>query len=547
MKMLLHLMGKDLRHVRSQLIFFAICVLAALCVPLAQRWVDEPHWSVPLVHFASLLLVVSMMMALLVAWIHLDHPWDTKGFMQTRPLSPMMRWLPKFLCWALFLMLPVLAAMLLQLMCYRLDLDSSDYVKFISRAFLRISGAYGVMALIAVLIRNHRIAALVCLVPLIFTLLVLSPPSSSSFGFEDGDHVSGFDLMISRSLVAQSLTLAGGFVIAGMLLARRRWHVWVLAILGIASARLLAEQYWPWDLTGGRQPVVATDQSRVAELEKQVRVSCEGELSLAYHVRGEAYTYHTDPLKFEMPAGAIEWPHVIDQTYEPLWLGDGKSVDSTQKLLTGEAKGWQSFYPSTPLQILRNLVNHHGAEQAEPFFLNDNRPQLRVATQTPLLNDAKVRMAGRLDVSWFRPVILAELPLEAGTFFAHEGRSVKVQEVSSSGGTLYLKLLLTSFFPKAAHVSLADQNPAFQIFAAHPERQEITARSSDTSSRGMTSSLTVEELSLTAFYAIMNAEGRRVRVDPFWAQKARLYVVKRESIGRCRHRYEGEVTVDHRR
>lgn len=543
MKMLLHLMGKDLRHVRGQLIFFAVCLLAALSVPLVQRWVDEPHWSFPLLYFASLILIASMMMGLLVAWIHLDHPRDSTGFMQTRPLSPVMLWLPKSLCWVLFLLLPVLAAMLLQLMFYQLDLSSADYMKFISRAFLRICGAYGVMALIAVLIRHHRIAAFVCLIPLIFTIVLQSSRSSSSATFEQGDLVSGFNLEISRGLVAQSLTLAGGFMIAGMILARRRWPVWLLAIFGISGVRLLTEHYWPWDLTGCRQPVAVLDQPRVGELENKVRMSPEGRITLTDHAKGEAYGYKTDPLRIDMPAGAIEWPYVNTVISSRLSLADGALMESIQSVVMGESRGWQSFYPSTPPQVLLNLVGHHEAGGAGTFLLTHHWSQLRVVTQKPLPKGGTVGLAGSLDVSWFRPVILADLPLEAGVFFAHEGRSMKVLEASSGGGQLHLKLCLTSFHPRETPISLADVNPAFQIFAAHPGRREITTRSRESQSITMSSSLAVDELVFTAEYDIMDEDDRKVRVDPFWAQKARLYVVRRENIGRGIHRYEGKVTA----
>ncbi|MES2596438.1 MAG: hypothetical protein V4662_13920 [Verrucomicrobiota bacterium] len=542
MKMLLHLMAKDLRHVRGQLIFFAICVLAALSVPLVQRWTGGPHWSVQLMHFSSLLMIVSVMMGLLVGWIHLDHPRDTTGFLQTRPLSPVMRWLPKFLCWALILLLPVLVAVLLQLLFYRLDLSSAECAKFISRAFLRISGAYGVMALMAVLVRNHRLTALLCLVPLIFTFLLQEAYTPASFGMVELPADSA--LSASRFLVGQSILGIGGFLVAGLLLAHCTWRSWAPAVAGLVGLSLLAEACWPWDIIGHERDAVVNDPARVAELEKKVQVGVKGKMRYSGHRKGEPYNYITDRLKIEMPAGSIELPHLVRQTYDPLRLADERVVESRQSALAGEAVSSKLFHPPTPVETLQNLLGHETARQGAPFDLSHYRAQIQILTQEPLPNHARARLAGRLDFSWYRPVLLADLPLEPGVSFSRQGRSVKVLEVSSFDG-LRLKLLLTSFYPNPSFFSTNQQEPEFQIFAAHPQRKEITSYGGIHRSPGITSSLVVNELSLTVDYRVIGADGQVVKAGPFWAQKARLYIVKSESIGSGSHPYEGEVTIQH--
>lgn len=535
MKMLLHLMAKDLRHARGHLVFFALCLAAAFAAPLIQRMMLEPHWSLGMTHVFGVIMVMAMLMGLLVGWIGLDHPQDTAGFMRTRPLPPVMRWLPKFLIWGLVLMVPTVLAMLVQLMGFGLDLNPGQYAMFTLRAVLRIISVYGPMALVAVLIRQHRLAASLCLPVLV---LVLSCQGFDGQLFIDGDSQTHFQVGVSRRMVALFAMGAGALVIAAMVLARRRLTALLLALVGSTGISLLAEHSWPVNLMDSPPATMVPQPGRVAELDSLMKVKLEGPL-----VNMTSARYTSPGLIIELPAGTAEWPVLARHKLEELRVVDRDLAPPFDKEPDLGALGWHEISQPAPEECLRQILGHYQGVN-ESHVLTEPRPRLAVHTSAPLPDQAKLQMSGELDFMWFRPVVMAELPLEPGAAFTSQGRAVKVLDASSGGHQLHMKLLLTSTQPWTQSQSKADQEAAFQLVAAHPGRREMALRGVSRSVGGGVG-MVANQLVLTVDYDVTGADGQVAAVDSSWVRGARLYVMRREGIGRGSHRYKGEVKVFH--
>lgn len=535
MKMLLHLMAKDLRHGRRELIMFALCLAAAFAAPLIQRMMLEPHWSLGMAHIVSVIMVASLLMGLLVSWLALDHPQDTNGFMRTRPLPPVMRWLPKFLLWGLVLLVPTVLAMLVQLMGHGLELGTGQYAKFTARTVLRFIGIYGPMALVAAVTRHHRLAALLCLPVLV---LGLSYQAFDVQLFVDEISQAHFQLGISRRLVALFVVGVGALVIAAMVLARRSWFVLLLALVGSTGVSLLAEHYWPVNLMSTRPVAMVPQPGRVAELNSQMKVKLKGPL-----VRMHSSPRYMSPgLELEVPAGTVEWPVLARHKLEELRVAGGVTLPFSQGSGLGDL-GWNEVSQQAPEESLRQILGHYQGIN-EPHVLTEPRPRLVVHPSAPLPDAADLLMKGELDFMWFRPVVMTELLLEPGAGFICQGRSVKILEASSGGRRVHMTLRLTSTESWTQSQSKADQEAAFQLVAAHPGRREMALRGTSRST-GSGVGLVANELVLTVDYDVTGVDGQVVEVDASWVRGARLYILRREGIGSGGHRYEGEVKVFH--
>jgi len=557
MKMLHHLMHKDLQRIAAPVIFTWVCLGIAVLLPFLRQGADMPL-PVGFVLALCLLMVPSSMMLVLLRLLHLDHPAGTDGFLQTRPVAPVMRWLPKFALWGILMALPVVLVQPVMLWLHRVDAEAGYLALVVFRASLGVCGVYGVLACVMVWVPRERLAVWLCL-PLMFFLLFHQASHTTVLREAVGD--AGFwadhDLSASRILMALNMAGLAGFVVAAWRLGRGRLVTLLAGVAGMAALVLACLWFWPMSLLSRYEPEVAAEPARVRELAGQTRVLVSGALR---ETRSPRSTYCSDAIVV-LPPDTLEWAALVDHgPAKPMRLADGTEING-EILLDGRLWNvpdrrlmWQAVNPPNPttslIRLLRlpdRLARDLTMSAADMGRYAGPAPMSaaqNLLTDARLPQGSRVSLSGQVSCEWFRPVVLGSVPLESGAHFSQSGMAVQVQNVFMMGDSLHVTMRLNSIYGRSGIPATGvDQHPQFQIVIMHPGRQELAlpgARRYERSS----ASLVTEEVTVEGEYDIVGVNKDLPAPNVFWVQEARLYVVRRVSLGTSQIPYHGELTVE---
>lgn len=548
MKILLHLLAKDIRFNRVSLVIFGLCLLACISWPQFTSRSDLSFTvTLPFLFCASTAVLFTIV--LFVSWISLDHPRATDGFLRTRPISPTVRWLSKFLASSLLIVLPALLALAAQAVLLRLDLQGEDYLRLITRAALHFCGCFGVISFLAVYVRRDLSAALLG-IPLLILMLMIENDLGNShrsalFTFDD---TAIADLQQSRRFMAWNLAGLSGSVLLAWNFSRRSRRALVGSLAGVILLSGAAFFFWPVNLMRRTSPPIAADHARLAELQAKMEIKTYGLLQPHRATNASTLAYHSDPIILTLPEDALEWPRAVsfDLKSVPLSTPERESAVRWSILTVRRPQPY-----ALPNQILLRSLGlppelnktMSACHALAPPSLADGQSILRAVFQERPARDSKISIEGRAVCVWHRPVVLAALPLQAGASFTQDGKSVRILGVSRVNKEFRLRLHLLRFQDGFEMNSTEfDQAPDFQLCVANSSRGEIAMRRS-TSTHQDSISVTAVDLKIDSSYEILSVNRGRPAADPEWLGQARLYIIQQQPIGMAEHSLRGELTV----
>jgi hypothetical protein len=560
MKMLLHLIAKDIRFRRVTLGSFWLCLLVAV---LWQVFARGKHLDL-LIASAPLglcyLFGALLALTLFLEWIHLDHPHATDGFLQTRPLSPTMRWLPKLLLWGLLVMALALLAILAQMAILQIDLRGEDYRRAALKTGLIFCGCFGALAVIIGCVRRGSLAMLLC-IPVLTMLLIFEGAYGSRMysSLTSPDYVRQLELLQSRHFVAWNLAGLAGFVFLAWRLARGTWRSLVVGLLVVAMLCFGTWIFWRINLIQRAPAPVIAEPARLQELAANTRIKMAGYLYESQRPEPGGTRFRSGPISIEPPEDVLEWPsltgsvqmhkvvNVADgQKAEGYWLATPPSGTESQGQLP---PGFDQ--PPAPNHILLRLLglskelaqSRAGSQGLHEPFVRNLATTFQWVTQTSLPPDARLSIAGQLQCEWYRPAIVAAVPLVQGATFTRDGNSVTILGAQMVDGKLKLTLHLIRHqgYPGISS-AVFDQAPDFQLCVANTARGEFALRRSAGAVQGSLA-MGATQLKVDAQYIIINAGEVPVKPDSTWLEKGQLYIIQRRSIGITEHSCQAELIV----
>lgn len=558
MKTLLHLMRKDMSAVWSAALFTWGCLFAGLLMTVTDRHFQIPSLVPKLASLVDHLIIPISIMLVLLKLIQSDHPDAADGPLQTRPLSAVMRWLPKFTLWALVIGLPAVLAVSLNLLIEGVAVGWLPLLRItLKNIFLMIS-LFGGLAFLMTGFKSPRGGIILCL-PFVIALQVYQsiPSRPQSLSLFDTEHLDQMNLETSRQIATGCLIGLLGFGLAAWRLSRRPFRVALPSLSGISILALAAYFLWPLDLISRPKTDLPAQEARVRELASKARASVHGLLSLE---TTKPRSYITDRVALDISNDALEWPVIVKAGHaNPIQMADGTSIKGVNRAEHYFVKPTNRRHlsdlsqtrpiPIVPLLELLNLprslhektYGHAMGKRPEESSL-PVRQRLTTATSFP--DKAPVTVAGEVLCEWFRPVVLGSIPLEVGAEFAQDGMSVRLLAVSANQhGHLKVHMRLTSIHGwHGMMLSEADQHPHFQLVIVHPETKEIALRDK-TFTSDFHQKMNLQTVRIATEYNILSADSKTPKSYAFWTVKARVYIVRRMSLGRAGVPYRNELTL----
>lgn len=564
MKTLLHLMAKDFRHKRSSLIFYWACLLLCTFWHWANRYLVLPSWVASSVFVFGFVTALGLVLALLNTWIHLDHPRSTDGFLETRPLTATMRWLPKLTLWVLLVFLPALAAIMIQMLLYQLDLEASYYFNVLLKSALIMAGSYGFSAFFVTLLKNERIVMLIGMPVVLFVIAWQGVNASRiSIPIDDAQWIQAYDLKMSRLIVEWSLIGVAGFGFTAWRLARGTVRTLMIGVIILGMIGFTTRQFWPLSLINRPTEAVLNEPARASALQAKTQVTSPKFLHPIMGQKNPGHLYRTDPFLFHSPEEQAEWPRLVRNQLSDssLRLSDGSKhpgswtsvADPLEFLLSNpdQARRLSVKDSSIPTASIIHLLGLPpdlgiGVTAMETNFSSTMPPGtsvLHLQSNEPLPADKHLSVSGRLTYEWYRPEILASLPLEAGAVFTREGRSLRILSAAMRNGSLHLELRITSHFGwPGAPILDFDKDPNFQLFIANAARGEIALRQTS-SGIEQSFSIAIKEAEVAAQYTILGSKKPLKLSELSWLQEGKLHIIRRQTIGRCELPYQTEIST----
>lgn len=422
MNTLLHLCKKDFTFAKPWILGTWLAFVISNLLP----WIS-PAGQASLPFMMIRLLAPAVMIFLASARIiHCDSFVGTAGFMGTRPLRTTTLLRNKLLLIALVLVLPAVGFALLHAACLRVNLSASDYLLLFIENWLYFSLIAGAAVAFAVISRNVGIMVIfIIATPSLFLMLL----ALFNLNWPFGKSIEEQHLRDSYQLVAQAVLSIAALSIAMNWVAMRR--IWLTAAGFLLCATFLVAPglFWKWNFVDdlskdATAAEIFTDRPALKWLEapefgsNRSRENIDySQVSRAGKVTGLHDGWTGKLVKFQSEARFADgtvWASEGDSGYDP--FGRISPV----------------ILPQLGIQITENPFMRL-IETTHAWTLFDcekNRLQG--------VPDRRASIQGTGTFQLEQPVILAELPAQAGASAVRGRFKYRVDSVNPSGGEIHV-------------------------------------------------------------------------------------------------------------
>jgi hypothetical protein len=425
MKTLIHLCKKDFIHAKPWILGTWLTLAISTLLP----WISpEGEAAAPFMMFQRLAPAV-MIFLTCAKIIHCDPFVGTSAFMGTRPVRATTLLRNKLVLIALVLVLPAAGFALLHAACMRLNLSALEWQLLFIENWLYFSLIAGAAVAYAVISRNVGIMVIfVIATPSLFLMLLAMFHLNWPFGKSLEDQ----HLRDSFQLVAQAFLSITAVAIAMNWAAMRRIWLTAAGFLLCAAFLVWPNTFWKWNFVDE-----LSQDARAAEIvSDHVEVQwtdAPGFYSQSISMNNTIYSLVTRPGRV---TGLKDgWTGKLVRFQSEARFKDGTVLKSEGVSRNG------SFDDPTPVflpelgidiagkRFTRNIVR----DLAWPLFECEKSRLLEISDRR-----ASIHGTGTFQIN--QPVILAELPAQAGASVAIGRTRYKIDSLTPSDEQIYLHL-----------------------------------------------------------------------------------------------------------